>query len=38
MSIVQGAKETLRDYLNRFIKEALKVPDLDDKIAMIALQ
>ncbi|KAL8104626.1 hypothetical protein AgCh_028738 [Apium graveolens] len=38
MSIVQGAKETLRDYLNRFTKEALKVPDLDDKVAMIALQ
>ncbi|KAL8134594.1 hypothetical protein AgCh_009570 [Apium graveolens] len=38
MSIVQRAKESLRDYLNRFTKEALKVPDLDDKIAMIALQ
>ncbi|KAL8104965.1 hypothetical protein AgCh_028939 [Apium graveolens] len=38
MSIVQGAKESLRDYLNRFTKEALKVPDLDDKVAMIALQ
>ena len=38
MSIVQGAKEFLRDYLNRFTKEALKVPDLDDKVAMIALQ
>ncbi|KAL8116199.1 hypothetical protein AgCh_022626 [Apium graveolens] len=33
-----GAKESLRDYLNRFTKEALKVPDLDDKVAMIALQ
>ncbi|KAL8115462.1 hypothetical protein AgCh_022089 [Apium graveolens] len=31
MSLVQGAKESLRDYLNRFTKEALKVPDLDDK-------
>ncbi|KAL8102846.1 hypothetical protein AgCh_027390 [Apium graveolens] len=38
MNIVQGAKESLRDYLNRFTKEALKVPDLDDKVAMIALQ
>ncbi|KAL8103834.1 hypothetical protein AgCh_028144 [Apium graveolens] len=38
MSIVQGAKESLRDYLNRFTKEALQVPDLDDKVAMIALQ
>ncbi|XP_074351451.1 uncharacterized protein LOC141690559 [Apium graveolens] len=38
MSIVQGAKESLRDFLNRFTKEALKVPDLHDKIAMIALQ
>ncbi|KAL8088417.1 hypothetical protein AgCh_038265 [Apium graveolens] len=38
MSIVQGAKESLRDYLNHFTKEALKVPDLDDKVAMIALQ
>ncbi|KAL8134898.1 hypothetical protein AgCh_009781 [Apium graveolens] len=38
MSIVQGAKESLRDYLNRFTKEALKVPDLDDKVTMIALQ
>ncbi|XP_074326888.1 uncharacterized protein LOC141664832 [Apium graveolens] len=38
MSIVQGVKESLRDYLNRFTKEALKVPNLDDKVAMIALQ
>ncbi|KAL8091612.1 hypothetical protein AgCh_034025 [Apium graveolens] len=38
MSIVQGAKESLRDYLNHFTNEALKVPDLDDKVAMIALQ
>ncbi|KAL8125842.1 hypothetical protein AgCh_013223 [Apium graveolens] len=38
MSLVQGAKESLRDYLNRFTKKALKVPDLDDKVAMIALQ
>ncbi|XP_074356343.1 uncharacterized protein LOC141696050 [Apium graveolens] len=38
MGLVQGAKESLKDYLNRFTKEALKVPDLDDKVAMIALQ
>ena len=38
MCIVQGTKESLRDYLNCFTKEALKVPDLDDKVAMIALQ
>ncbi|XP_074377033.1 uncharacterized protein LOC141718551 [Apium graveolens] len=38
MNIVQGEKESLRDYLNCFRKEALKVPDFDDKVAMIALQ
>ncbi|KAL8135527.1 hypothetical protein AgCh_010247 [Apium graveolens] len=38
MGIVQGAKESLREYLNRFTRKALKVPDLDDKVAMIALQ
>ncbi|XP_074346372.1 uncharacterized protein LOC141685150 [Apium graveolens] len=38
MGIVQGAKRSLREYLNRFTKEDLKVPDLDDKVAMIALQ
>ncbi|XP_074330471.1 uncharacterized protein LOC141667730 [Apium graveolens] len=38
MGIVQGAKESLREYLNRFTKEALKVLDLDDKVAMVALQ
>ncbi|KAL8122123.1 hypothetical protein AgCh_018752 [Apium graveolens] len=38
MSIMLGVKESLRDYLNRFIKEALKVPDLDGEVAMIALQ
>ncbi|XP_074342648.1 uncharacterized protein LOC141680278 [Apium graveolens] len=38
ISIVQGTKESLIDYLNSFIKEALKVPDLDDKVTMIALQ
>lgn len=38
MSIEQGAKKSLRDYLNRFTKEALKVSDLVDKVAMIAFQ
>ncbi|XP_074336194.1 uncharacterized protein LOC141705547 [Apium graveolens] len=38
MGIIQGVKESLREYLNRFMKEALKLPDLDDKVAMIALQ
>ncbi|XP_074324196.1 uncharacterized protein LOC141661095 [Apium graveolens] len=38
MGIVQGAQESLSEYLNRFTKEALKVPDLDDKVAVIALQ
>ncbi|KAL8117725.1 hypothetical protein AgCh_015558 [Apium graveolens] len=38
MSIVHGAKESLRDYLNRFTKEVLKVPGHDVKLAMIALQ
>ncbi|KAL8105010.1 hypothetical protein AgCh_028972 [Apium graveolens] len=37
ISIMQGAKESLMDYLYHFIKEALKVPDLDDKVAMIAV-
>ncbi|XP_074326801.1 uncharacterized protein LOC141664746 [Apium graveolens] len=38
MGIVQGAKESFRDYPNQFTKEALKVPDLDDKVDMITLQ
>ena len=38
MNLEQGKNESLRDYLNRFTKEALKVPDLDEKVAMIALQ
>ncbi|KAK1393105.1 hypothetical protein POM88_012161 [Heracleum sosnowskyi] len=38
MAIRQGKNEALRDYINRFTREALKVPDLDDKVAMIALQ
>ena len=38
MSLHQGKNESLRDYINRFTREALKVPDLEDKVAMIALQ
>ncbi|XP_074328083.1 uncharacterized protein LOC141665997 [Apium graveolens] len=38
MGTVQGAKESLREYLNRFTEEALKVPDLDYKVVMISLQ
>ncbi|KAK1374856.1 hypothetical protein POM88_031049 [Heracleum sosnowskyi] len=38
MAIRQGQNEALRDYINRFTREALKVPDLEDRVAMIALQ
>ena len=38
MNLRQGKNESLQEYMNRFTKEALKVPDLDQKIAMIALQ
>ncbi|XP_074360201.1 uncharacterized protein LOC141700304 [Apium graveolens] len=38
MGIIQGVKESLREYPIRFIKKDLKVPDLDDKVAMTALQ
>ena len=38
MNLLQGRNESLRDYINHFTKEALKVPDLDEKVAMIALQ
>lgn len=38
MSLEQGSKISLREYLNRFTKEDLKVSDLDDKVAMITLQ
>nr|XP_017233146.1 PREDICTED: uncharacterized protein LOC108207198 [Daucus carota subsp. sativus] len=38
MNLHQGKNKSLREYMNRFTKEALKVPDLDKKIAMIALQ
>lgn len=35
MNVVQGKNKSLRDYLKRFTKKALKVPDLDNKVAMI---
>ncbi|KAK1397108.1 hypothetical protein POM88_006971 [Heracleum sosnowskyi] len=38
MNLTQGKNETLRDYLKRFTKETLNIPDLDNKVAMIALQ
>lgn len=38
MSLEQRVKESIRDYLNLFTKDALKVPNLDDKVTMIALQ
>nr|XP_017250817.1 PREDICTED: uncharacterized protein LOC108221449 [Daucus carota subsp. sativus] len=38
MNLHQGKNESLREYMNRFTKEVLKVPDLDQKVAMIALQ
>ena len=38
MSIEQGKNESLHNYIDRFTKEALKVSDLDEKVAMIALQ
>ena len=38
MNLLQSKNESLRNYINRFTKEALKVPDLDEKVAMIALQ
>ena len=38
INLLQGRNESLRDYINRSTKEPLKVPDLDEKVAMIALQ
>ncbi|KAK1357420.1 hypothetical protein POM88_050676 [Heracleum sosnowskyi] len=35
MGIQQGRNESLRDYINRFTRQALKVPDLEDKVATI---
>ena len=38
MNLHKGRNESLQDYLNRFTKEALKVLDLDQKVAMITFQ
>ena len=38
MNLLQGKNESLTDYINRFTKEALKVPYLDEKVGMIALR
>lgn len=38
MSLQQGKNESMRDYINRFTGEALKVLDLEDKVDMMALQ
>jgi hypothetical protein len=38
MHVVQGKNENLRDYLKRFTKETLNITDLDNKVAMVALQ
>ena len=38
MSIEHDKNKSLRTYIDRFTKEALKVPDLDEKVVMIALQ
>ena len=38
MRIEQGKNESLHTYIDRFTKEALKVLDLDEKVAMISVQ
>lgn len=38
MNLHQEKNESLRDYMNRFTNEALKVPDLDQKVAMVAMK
>ena len=38
MNLHQGRNESLREYMNQLTKEALKVSNLDQKVAMIALQ
>ena len=38
MNLLQRRNKSLWDYINRFTKEELKVPNLDEKEAMIALQ
>lgn len=37
MNLEQDGNESLRDYLTRFTKEALTVPHLDEKVAIISL-
>lgn len=37
MNLEQEKNESLGDYLNQFIEEVLNIPDLDEKVAMIAL-
>lgn len=34
MDVEQGNNESLRDYMKRITKEALKVPNLDDRVAI----
>jgi hypothetical protein len=38
MNVVQGKNESLRDYIKRFTDETLGITDLENKIAMVALQ
>lgn len=38
INLLQERNESLRNYMNRFTKEALKVPDCDEKVVMITLQ
>ena len=38
MNLLRGRNGSLRDYINHFRMEALKFLDLDEKVAMIALQ
>ena len=38
MNLHQNINKSLQEYMNRFTKEALKVPDLEQKEVMIALQ
>lgn len=37
MSVIQMSGEFLRDYLNLFTKETLRVPNLDQSITIVAL-
>ena len=38
MNIEQGKNESFHNYIDKFTKEALKVPDIDEKVAMTSLQ